>query len=162
MEVSDFLSSEFELDISADTLRKSRERIFLAHVGRAIDMLTLRRMSFEELTSNHSRKNDIVDGAMKVFEKVKFGRVYLYPSVAEVLDILRKNYSLAVITNGNSDPDRANLAGVFGHVLLGEKYAFKKPDARIFHTLFDCANIVDPSRVCHVGDSLEDDVRGAK
>jgi len=160
-EVSNFLAQEYHLAISPELLKSTRDKICMAHKGRAVDMLTIRRMSFSEVVAGHRKKNDIVEGAMQVFKEIRYGRVYLYPNVAEVIENISKKYTLALITNGNSNPELANLEGLFDYILLGEKFTFKKPDPRIFRELFKRASISDPSRVCHVGDSLKNDVRGA-
>jgi len=159
--VSAFLSDGFGLQISATVLRATRDEIYEQSRGRAIDMLAIRRMSFHRLLEEHPDCDMIVEQAMQVFESVRFGAVYWYPNTREILRQLKSSYQLVLITNGNSDPERAGLEGVFDHILLGEKFSFKKPDPRIFHEMFKLANVQNPATVCHVGDSLAHDVKGA-
>jgi len=80
---------------------------------------------------------------------------------AENLAPTQSAVPVVLITNGNSDPERAGLEGVFYYILLGEKFSFKKPDPRIFHGMSKLANVHNPATVCHVGDSLAHDVKGA-
>ncbi|WP_299345459.1 HAD family hydrolase [uncultured Maritalea sp.] len=159
--VSAFLYDDFGLQISAQVLRSTRDEIYEQSRGHAMEMLTIRRLSFQRVLVGHPDCDMIVEQAMQLFEDVRFGTVYWYPDTREVLRQLKEQFQLVLITNGNSDPERAGLEGVFDHILLGEKFSFKKPDPRIFHEMFKRAKVQNPATVCHVGDSLAHDVKGA-
>jgi len=89
----------------------------------------------------------------------------LYPETEEVLRALKKkNYSMGLVSNWDSrlvklcaglglDPylDFKVISAVFGAA---------KPDPRIFREALRLAK-VSPDETVHIGDSLEDDIRGA-
>jgi len=160
-EVAEWMQQELKIEITADGLRDVRDQISDEYSDRAIDMLELRRQSFKLVLKPVSNADALVSKAMEIFTKVRFGRVYLYPSVKETLSVLKQSHTLALLTNGNSDPEKAGFEGLFDYVLLGEKFAFKKPDPRIFQHLFGVASIDTPKDVLHVGDNLLTDVLGA-
>lgn len=90
----------------------------------------------------------------------------LVPSAADVLESLSKKYTLAVISNAMSDVPRRAMkrSGLEKHlkaVVISRDLGIRKPDPEIFR--FTLNNLgIESCRAVHVGDSLEDDVQGAK
>jgi len=124
-------------------------------------MLELRRKSFERvLLENSVSELESINSAMQLFEEIRFGRVYFYEDTLPALRHLARYYQLALITNGNSTPVRAQIGEYFSYTVLAEKYGFRKPDRRLFAVLLDEAGI-QAQQLIHVGDSLATDVLGA-
>ncbi|MBV6658660.1 MAG: HAD family hydrolase [Devosiaceae bacterium] len=159
--LSAHLAAEHGLHLSPDALQAQRDRVASDPVGKGLPLLEQRHMALETLLSNASDKPNAVAAAMDVFKAVRFGRMHLLPGAKTVLRQLSSGYRLAMVTNGNSDPEHTALAGLFDHVLMAERLPYKKPDPAIFEHLFALANVTDPSRVAHVGDSLRLDVAPA-
>lgn len=159
--VAHYLTTSHNTPCTAQDLRSTRDHIAKAHQGQAIDMLELRRLSFLHILADHPKADAVTQEAMALFKQERFGKTYLYDNVQATLAQLAQHHTLAVLTNGNSDPDRTPLKGRFDHVVMGEKFPYEKPDPRIFHHLFAQAQITDPAQVLHIGDSLEHDVAGA-
>lgn len=159
--VATFLTQTHDTPCTTELLCSTRDHIADAHQNQAIDMLELRRLSFLHILSAHPDAKAITQEAMALFKQERFGKTYLYDNVENTLTRLAKHYTLAVLTNGNSDPDRTPLKGQFDHIVMGEKFPYEKPDPRIFHHLFKQAQITDTAQVLHIGDSLEHDVAGA-
>jgi putative hydrolase of the HAD superfamily len=84
----------------------------------------------------------------------------VFDDVTPILDALQGRFKLGIITNGNSDPERCGLEGIFQFVILAQDYGVEKPDLRIFEIAMQEAG-VSSSHFLHVGDSLENDVLGA-
>ena len=92
----------------------------------------------------------------------------LYPEVAEVVEKLSKNYTLAVISNIFYWPgsytrillEKAGIAGFFEVQLYADEVGVSKPDRRIFAKACKLCD-VRPEEAAHVGDSLIEDVGGA-
>lgn len=93
-------------------------------------------------------------------------KVDLVPSVAEVLESLSKKYTLAVISNAMSDAPRraikrSGLEKYLEAVVISRDLGIRKPDPEIFR--FTLKNLgIESCEAIHVGDSLDDDVQGAK
>jgi FMN hydrolase / 5-amino-6-(5-phospho-D-ribitylamino)uracil phosphatase len=75
------------------------------------------------------------------------------------LDELDGRYRLALISNGNTDPERCGLPGVFEAVVLGPAHGIEKPHPRAFQLVAEQLGIAT-TEMLHVGDDL-DDVIGA-
>jgi|SRR3990172_2563967 len=90
----------------------------------------------------------------------------LFDDVQDLLTLLQAQVSFALITNGASDTQREALRvlGIehyFGAVIISGEVGIAKPDASVFRLALDKLG-VEPEAVWHVGDSLRNDVAGAK
>ena len=91
---------------------------------------------------------------------------HVYPDVVPTLMALRRRgLRLAVISNFDSRLegilDRLALREYFDRVHLSTHLGAAKPDPRIFHTALK-AHGVEASAAAHIGDSLRDDIEGAR
>ena len=76
------------------------------------------------------------------------------------MSALRHRYAVGLISNGNTLPERCGLDGVFQFVVFSQHRGVEKPDPRIFVIALEQAGCV-AEEFLHVGDSLENDVKGA-
>lgn len=89
----------------------------------------------------------------------------LFDHTHYVLDYLRANYELHIITNGFEEVQhvklsRSKLRDYFLHVITSEQVGFRKPSRYIFdHALETCK--AKPEESLMIGDDLETDVLGA-
>ena len=103
------------------------------------------------------------DGAQRLYEvytEARFGATRPFPGVVDVLQDLKSRYRLGLVSNGNTNPVRVGLDGVFDFVILAVECGIAKPDRRIFELALDKCGC-DASQVVHVGDSLQSDIAGA-
>lgn len=89
----------------------------------------------------------------------------LYPEVPEILETLtKKGKRLAVISNWDSRLmkllERLGIAGYFEFILASAVFGSSKPGARIFEEALKRTG-VRPEEALHIGDSFEDDIKGA-
>ena len=89
----------------------------------------------------------------------------VFPYTHEVLDYLKPNYRLHLITNGFNDVQgiklaSSNLAHYFGEVITSEQSGCLKPDPRMFAHALEKAGATAAESLM-VGDNLECDVLGA-
>ncbi|WP_439489971.1 YjjG family noncanonical pyrimidine nucleotidase [Algoriphagus sp.] len=90
---------------------------------------------------------------------------HLFPHTMEVLNYLKPNYKLYVITNGfdESQAKKMNSSGLnefFELVITSETTGHKKPDPRIFHYAIDQAGATIENSLM-IGDNPISDVLGA-
>ncbi|MFT7350597.1 MAG: YjjG family noncanonical pyrimidine nucleotidase [Flavobacterium sp.] len=90
---------------------------------------------------------------------------YLYDGTFEILDYLKTNYKLHIITNGFQDVQdgkirNSNLHPYFQSVTNSENAGFKKPNPKIFEFALTLSKANKETSVM-IGDSLEADVQGA-
>lgn len=89
----------------------------------------------------------------------------LFDDVRGVLDLLKTQIPLALITNGAADTQweklqATSLTDHFKVTAISGEMAVAKPDSAIFDSVLDKLNI-NPGNVWHIGDSLNFDVAGA-
>ncbi|NPV09474.1 MAG: HAD family hydrolase [Anaerolineae bacterium] len=90
----------------------------------------------------------------------RFRDIELYQDVLPALQRLRGRYRLGLLTNGNTNPERCGLAGVFDFVVMAQEQGFTKPDPRLFGLAMARA-ACQADEILHVGDSWDNDVIGA-
>ena len=90
----------------------------------------------------------------------------LVPNTVEILEYLRPNYRLHIITNGFEEVQKkklkgSNIYGYFDKVVNSEMAGVKKPNPRIFEVALEMA-AVNPAKAMMIGDNIEADILGAQ
>ena len=90
---------------------------------------------------------------------------HLFDGAIEILDYLRPNYKLHIITNGFKEVqhgklNKANIMHYFQTVTNSEMVGAKKPHPKIFSHALQMAK-ADPSQSLMIGDNYEADIMGA-
>ena len=107
------------------------------------------------------RSQPVAKQLYQFYMEARFSGTRPYPDVPVGLKDLKNRYRIGMISNGNSYPERCGLPNTFDFTVFAPECGFRKPDRRIFEftlSRIDC----DPQEVLHVGDSLKDDVLGAR
>jgi putative hydrolase of the HAD superfamily len=109
---------------------------------------------------------ELTDLAQETFAREDRASHRLYDDARPLLAALGNDYLLAVITNGARDTQREKLQVVgleraFGAVAISAEVGFAKPDPLIFRYALNGLG-VSADAAWHIGDSLPNDVGGAK
>ena len=96
-----------------------------------------------------------------VYLEHRFAEIELYPDVLPILDSIAGEYTLGLLSNGNSYPERCGLHGRFSFVILAQNVGVEKPDPAIFRAACREA-CCSPEQLMHIGDSLATDMEGAR
>jgi 2-haloalkanoic acid dehalogenase type II len=126
----------------------------------AHDITLVRRESLRRLLEEHGYASDLADEAMRLFLHHR-NKVRPYPEVAEVLRDLSHRHWLVSVTNGNSDPARTPLRGLFHRSLNAAMAGAAKPDPAMFRMAVEWAGM-RPDQALHVGDDPHLDVAAAQ
>lgn len=91
---------------------------------------------------------------------------FLVPGARELLEALRLQVPLGLVTNGISAVQRSRLArsGIgdyFDAIVISDELGIQKPDPGIFRAALDRIGGTATDRVIMVGDGLHSDIRGA-
>ena len=91
---------------------------------------------------------------------------HLFDGCIELLDNLKSDYKLHLITNGfngvqQNKVKNSGLARYFDVVLTGEAAGIKKPAPQIFHKALEMAGATIENSIM-IGDSFEADIKGAQ
>ena len=99
------------------------------------------------------------------FDSTRLEYFDFFPGVKELLENLRQNYTLVVITNGPVYSQRPkinhiHLKNYVDYIIVGGEEPEEKPHRSIFEKACRLAKC-NPDEAIHFGDSLEADIRGA-
>jgi putative hydrolase of the HAD superfamily len=102
----------------------------------------------------------------ETFPRLRRGKHVVYEDVPRVLEQLRGNYSLGLLTNGASDLQRrkiegSGIAGYFDRVLISGDVGIAKPDRRFFEMMLSRME-ARPETTLMIGNSLRTDIQGAQ
>jgi putative hydrolase of the HAD superfamily len=102
----------------------------------------------------------------QVFERDRRARHVVFPESRDVLTQLKKDYCLALITNGAIDIQRdkidgSNLAEFFDTIIISGELGFGKPKPHVFQLVLDRLKVAAEQAVM-IGDSLHRDIAGAR
>lgn len=160
--VSRFIERAAGRHLSPTTLQETRNQLAQTPHGQTLKLLELRQWSFATLLEDLPDRDRLARGAAEVFDGIRSSSAHPYPETTPTLRTLSERYLLAAVTNGNTDPERTALAGLFRTTVFAETCGLRKPDPRIFRLMMTRAGITEAGSVLHVGDSLHDDVHGGQ
>ncbi len=141
-----------------------RERLVQAEPGLKHRISALRRRvlfhALEEVGYSEQHAQALANEGFEVFLHARH-QVEIFPEVQPVLEILRHQYILGVVTNGNADVSRLGLADYFRFALCAEDLGIGKPDPAPFLEALRRGE-VDAGAAVHIGDHPGDDIAGAQ
>lgn len=131
--------------LDVETLRYLRFELFIKKINATVDPIQMGRRYLHLLAEADFK----IDGAM------------------DLLDTLKPNYQLAVVTNGLQEVKRPQLskpeiAQYFEAIIISEEIGVAKPQAGFFDFTFNAIGQPDKSKVIIVGDNLNSDIRGGE
>ena len=90
---------------------------------------------------------------------------FLFDGTCEILDYLKKNYKLHIITNGFEEIQtkkmiNSNIYHYFEKVITSESVGVKKPNPKVFNYALQMVK-ANPNECMMIGDNLEADIQGA-
>ncbi|MBG9765314.1 HAD family hydrolase [Paenibacillus polymyxa] len=100
------------------------------------------------------------------FASERRARPHVYEETFGILDQLKGQYKLLLLTNGSPDLQQEKLDGVpqlapfFDHVVISGSFGRGKPDPSIFQHALGLLGI-EPGQALMVGDKLTTDIQGA-
>ncbi len=129
--------------------------------GKVVNLEEIRFHAFRRTLEWMECANDtLAADPNSLYLKHRFEDIELYSDVIPCLDILRQEFPIGHLSNGNGYPERCGLQGHFNFVVFAQDVGVEKPDAKMFLTACKEAGCT-PSELVHVGDSLASDVAGA-
>ncbi|NIO19624.1 MAG: HAD-IA family hydrolase [Candidatus Aenigmarchaeota archaeon] len=102
----------------------------------------------------------------EIFIRLRKDCVQIFPGVKGSLSQLKKQYQLALLSNGPSELQRnklrwLSLYEIFDWILISEEIGFNKPDLRIFCYALRATRI-KPEEGVMIGDTIEADLAAKK
>ncbi len=148
--------------LTIDEMIAIRDQLAEEVKGEVWSLLEIRRRAFERTLEHvgHPDK-DLATHLNAVYRKHRYGDIELYPDVIPTFDALAPHFKLGLLSNGNTYPESCGLDGRFAFVIFSQDVQVEKPDPKIFQITAERAGC-DLKEMLHVGDSLKNDVMGAK
>jgi len=147
------------LDI--EKMIKIRNRVADELKGRVTNLEEIRLAAFRQTLEDIGRPNDALASHLnQIYLEHRFEDIELFNDVLPALEALRVKYTLGILSNGNSYPERCGLEGMFQFVVFSQDYGVEKPNPKLFEIAVEKAGC-SKQQLLHVGDSLQNDVMGA-
>jgi len=129
--------------------------------GKVTNLEEVRLESFRQTLKDVGRPDDALALHLnRTYLKHRFEDIKLFNDVLPTLEALRGKYTLGLLSNGNSYPERCGLDSVFRFVIFSQDYGVEKPNSAIFRVALEKADCSE-KEILHVGNSLEEDIAGA-
>jgi len=147
--------------LDVEKMIEIRNRVADKMKGKVTNLEDIRLEAFRQTLRDIGRPNDALASHLnQVYLKHRFEDIKLFNDVLPALRALRGKYTLGILSNGNSYPERCGLEGMFRFVVFSQDYGVEKPNPRLFQIAVEKAGCAK-QQFLHVGDSLQDDVMGA-
>jgi 2-haloalkanoic acid dehalogenase type II len=147
--------------LDVEKMIEIRNRVADKMKGKVTNLEDIRLEAFRQTLRDIGRPNDALASHLnQVYLKHRFEDIKLFNDVLPALRALRGKYTLGILSNGNSYPERCGLEGMFRFVVFSQDYGVEKPNPRLFQITVEKAGCAK-QQLLHVGDSLQDDVIGA-
>lgn len=141
-------------------LRDQRHALFEQSPELAYDLTKLRIRSFELLADEFELAGDWIQPAFKIFYEAR-QRIKLFDDVEPVLDLLKNDFRLVSLTNGNADTVKTGVDHWFDFALNSASVGKLKSEPDIYQQVQKLTNI-DAQQMVHIGDDPLHDISGAK
>ncbi|MFQ5865565.1 MAG: YjjG family noncanonical pyrimidine nucleotidase [bacterium] len=120
------------------------------------------QMTFDDLRITTANAEEISERYLEIYTKQNFAS----PNVYETLKYLKPNYELGILSNGFSNIQESKLTNLqlnsfFKYKIYSGDAGAMKPSFQIFHQAMNAAK-AQADEIVYVGDSYEDDIKGAK
>lgn len=155
------IPNEASSNLTIDKMVEIRNSVAAELSGKVFNLEEIRFHAFKRTVESVGRTDDTLAARLNdLYLKHRFEDIELYPDVIPILDILRSNFSIGLLSNGNGYPERCGLPDRFNFVVFSQDVGVDKPDAVMFLAACRYADC-DPCELMHIGNSLESDVAGA-
>jgi FMN hydrolase / 5-amino-6-(5-phospho-D-ribitylamino)uracil phosphatase len=147
--------------LTIDRMIEIRNSVAAELKGSSVNLEEIRFQAFRRTLDSVGCADDTLAADLNgLYLHHRFEDIELYPDVIPVLDALRADFCVGLLSNGNGYPERCGLPGRFRFVVFSQDLGVEKPDARMFYAACEQAGCA-PRELMHVGDSLRADVVGA-
>ena len=105
------------------------------------------------------------EAAARTYEGHLCHQYFVIDGAIELLNDLKRDYEIYLVTNGNEHIQKHRLNGsgvnkLVNGVFVSEAVGAPKPEKRYFDYVFSCINETDKSKILIIGDSMSSDILG--
>lgn len=147
-------------EYSIEGLREHRADFLLRNPHLSHDVTALRKQSLADLAKTFNYPLALANEAMLLFRYHR-NQVSLFDDALPTINILKEQFKIGSITNGNADLRAIGLGEYFDFIVTAEEAGVAKPDNAIFEFAQNKTNF-ENHELLYVGDHPENDVVGSK
>jgi putative hydrolase of the HAD superfamily len=148
--------------LTVDRMIDVRNEVARDPHSKELTLEEIRKKAFEKtLRSIGHDDNPLATELNNIYLHHRFEDIKLYNDVLPSLTLLQERFTLGIVSNGNTYPEKCGLDGFFTFTVFGQDHGTLKPDPHIFRIALRQAKC-SAEQMLHVGDSLESDVAGAQ
>jgi FMN hydrolase / 5-amino-6-(5-phospho-D-ribitylamino)uracil phosphatase len=137
-----------------------REALLREQPHQAHDLSYLRRETLARLAAEVGYERDIAHDAFALWHAAR-NQLEPYAEVVPALELLRRRFRLATLSNGNADLSVIGLAHHFEVSLSAGALGYAKPDPRAYAVVAETLTL-KPAEILFVGDEPNADVVGPR
>ena len=147
--------------LSIDKMIEIRNRVADELTSKTVNLEEVRLEAFKATLAEVGRPDDTLATYLnRVYLQHRFEDIELYEDVLPTLTKLQEKYTIGLLSNGNSYPERCGLEGMFSFIIFAQDHCVEKPDPRFYGIAVEKAGC-SKDQLLNVGDSLNKDVIGA-
>lgn len=162
IELQKHVPTQRALQLTIDEMIYIRNQFADEVKGRIWNLEDIRKQAFERTLEYVGYPDkELAAHLNTIYRKHRFGDIELYPDVIPTFDALAPHFTLGLLSNGNTYPERCGLEDRFAFVVFSQDVQVEKPHPKIFEITAQQAGC-EFSQMLHVGDSLVNDVAGAQ
>ena len=148
--------------LSIETLIAIRNQVAAEQENKGLTHEAIRLEAFRQtLQLVDNPDDDLAVHLNALYLKHRFEDILLFDDVVPTLEALQRGYTMGLLSNGNTYPERCGLGGYFQFVVFAQDYGIQKPDPQLFEIAIERAGCTK-RQLLHVGDSFQNDIIGAK
>ena len=144
---------------SIEGLREHRAGFALQNPHLSHDVTALRKQSLAELAQIFEYPVALANDGISLFRHHR-NQVNLFDDALPTINILREQFKVGSITNGNADLGAMGLSEYFDFIVTAEEAGVAKPDKAIFEYAQKKVNLAN-HELLYVGDHPTNDVLGS-
>jgi putative hydrolase of the HAD superfamily len=120
------------------------------------------KLTFEALQIHSANAEQMSQKYLEIY----MNQCFTFPNIKQILEYLRPKYELGILSNGFANIQERKLsnlklAAYFKYFIYSGNVGAMKPYPKIFQEAMRIAQ-AQPHEIAYVGDSYEDDIKGAK
>ena len=148
--------------LSVERLIQTRDEVSASMKGTTLNLEEIRLEAFRRTLQEIEKYDESLALHLNsTYFKYRFAATELYSDTLSTLTTLKRRFIVGLLSNGNNYPHQFGLGHLFSFTILAQEVGLEKPDPRIFLLAASRAGLT-PSEIIHVGDSLNEDVAGAR
>ena len=131
IELQKHVPTQRALQLTIDEMIYIRNQVADEIKGRIWNLEDIRKQAFERTLEYVGYPDkELAAHLNTIYRKHRFGDIELYPDVIPIFDALAPHFTLGLLSNGNTYPERCGLEDRFAFVVFSQDVQVEKPASK--------------------------------